>query len=177
MKNADDIRTESIALLVEKLREIGTEADRECRRHREAEKSSAALADFHTFADHREGAALNYALAYRCEQLCEEITGALLFDELDAQDEAAEQAAREAETKSVAGVKSGPEFVEHVDYAEAEAVREIEREMAIEAGDDSEIDQLAAQDAADAERWAEENAANQYDDEHYNTDDDEGGVL
>lgn len=30
-----------------------------------------------------------------------------------------------------------------------------------------------AQDAADAERWAEENAANQYDDEHYNTDDED----
>ena len=97
MKNADDIRTEAIALLVEKLREIGAEADRETKRHREAEKSPASLADFRTFADHREGAALNYALAYRCEQLCEEITGALLFDELDAQDEAAEQAAQGAD--------------------------------------------------------------------------------
>jgi len=96
VKNADDIRTEAIALLVEKLLEIGAEADRETKRHREAEKSPSALADFRTFADHREGAALNYALAYRCEQLCEEITGALLFDELDAQDEAAEQAALNA---------------------------------------------------------------------------------
>jgi len=31
-----------------------------------------------------------------------------------------------------------------------------------------------AQDAADAERWAEENAANQYDDEHYDVDDEDG---
>jgi hypothetical protein len=97
VKNADDIRTDAIALLVEKLREIEAEADRECKRHREAEKSPGALADFHTFADHREAAALNYALAYRCEQLIEEITGALLFDELDAQDAAAEKAAQDAE--------------------------------------------------------------------------------
>lgn len=41
--------------------------------------------------------------------------------------------------------------VEHVDYAEAEAVREIEHEMAIEAGDDSEIDQQVAEDDARAE--------------------------
>lgn len=97
MKNADDIRTDAIALLVEKLREIEAKADQECKRHREAEKSPSALADFHTFSDHREAAAMNYALAYRCEQLAEEITGGLLFDELDAQDEAADQAARDAE--------------------------------------------------------------------------------
>lgn len=97
MKSADDIRTDAIALLVEKLREIEAEADRQCKHHREAEKSPGALADFHTFSDHREDAALNYALAYRCEQLIEEITGALLFDELDAQDAAAEKAAQAAE--------------------------------------------------------------------------------
>jgi 3-phosphoglycerate kinase len=97
VKNADDIRTDAIALLVEKLREIEAKADQECKRHREAEKSLGSLADFYTFCDHREAAALNYALAYRCEQLAEEITGALLFDELDAQDEAADQAARDAE--------------------------------------------------------------------------------
>lgn len=100
MKNADDIRGDAIALLVEKLRDIGNEADHECKRHREAEKSPAALADFDTFRDHREAAALNYALACRCEQLIEEITGASLFDELDAQDAAAEQAAREAESEA-----------------------------------------------------------------------------
>ena len=114
MKNADDIRTDAIALLVEKLREIGAEADRETKRHREAEKSPAALADFRTFADHRETAALNYDLAYRCEQLIEAITVAPLFDELDADNKAAMA-------------------VEHVDYAEAEDVRQIEEEMALEA--------------------------------------------
>jgi hypothetical protein len=97
VKTADDIRTDAIALLVEKLRKIGAEADRQCKQHREAEKSPGALADFHIFSDHREHAALNYALAYRCEQLIEEITGALLFDELDAQDDAAEQTARDAD--------------------------------------------------------------------------------
>lgn len=93
-----DIRSQAIALLVEKLREIGADADRKCKQHREAEKSPGALANFQTFADHREAAALNYALAYRCEQLAEEITGGLLFDELDAQDAAAEEAMREAES-------------------------------------------------------------------------------
>ncbi|QOR55809.1 MAG: hypothetical protein YHS30scaffold324_41 [Catenulispora phage 69_17] len=99
MKTAADIREDAIALLVEKLREIEAEADRQCKKHREAEKSPGALADFHAFRDHREAAALNYALAYRCEQLIEEITGALLFDELDAQDEAANQAAKDAEAQ------------------------------------------------------------------------------
>ena len=117
MKNADDIRTDAIALLVEKLREIEAEADRECKRHREAEKSPGALADYHTFADHREDAALNYALAYRCEQLIEEITGALLFDELDAQDEAAEQAAKDAEAADDA--TSASERFEHDQADEA----------------------------------------------------------
>jgi hypothetical protein len=99
VKNADDIRTDAIALLVEKLREIEADADRECKRHREAEKSPGALSDYHAFADHREHAAMNYALAYRCEQLIEEITGNLLFDELDAQDAAADEAAREVEAE------------------------------------------------------------------------------
>lgn len=38
--------------------------------------------------------------------------------------------------------------VEHVDYAEAEAVREIRREMAVEAGDDSERGRQIAEDDA-----------------------------
>jgi len=41
---------------------------------------------------------------------------------------------------------------EYVDYAEAEDVREIEREMAIEAGDDSELDRQVAEDDARFER-------------------------
>ena len=91
MKNADDIRTEAIALLVEKLREIGAEADQQTKRHTVAMASPAALLAFETYSDHREAAALNYQLAYRCEQLIEQIEAASLFDELDAQDEAAEQ--------------------------------------------------------------------------------------
>jgi len=94
VKSADDIRTDAIALLVEKLREIGAKADRQTKRHTAAMASPAALMAFQTYSDHREDAALNHQLAYRCEQLCEEITGALLFDELDAQDEAAEKAAK-----------------------------------------------------------------------------------
>lgn len=50
---------------------------------------------------------------------------------------------------------------EHVDYAEAEAVREIEREMAIEAGDDSEIDRQVAEDDARNEREYEAHEANE----------------
>jgi hypothetical protein len=153
VKTAADIREDAIALLVEKLREIGAEADQQCKQHREAEKSPGALADFRTFSDHREAAALNYALAYRCEQLAEEITGALLFDELDAQDEAAEEAATEVFV-DVADAERYAQRAEYVDYAEAAAVREIEREMAIEAGDDSEIDRQAAEDDARTERNA-----------------------
>jgi hypothetical protein len=49
---------------------------------------------------------------------------------------------------------------EHVDYAEAAAVREIEREMAIEAGDDSEIDhQVALDDARNEHAWAKYTAS------------------
>lgn len=51
--------------------------------------------------------------------------------------------------------------VEYVDYEEAAAVREIEREMAIEAGDDSELDRQVAEDDARFERavWLAEQAA------------------
>ena len=128
MKNADDIRTDAIALLVEKLREIGAEADRETKRHTAAMASPAALMAFETYSDHREAAALNYALAYRCEQLCEEITGALLFDELDAQDEAAEQAARDAEAADDA--MSASERFEHDQADEAQ----IDADAAMAAG-------------------------------------------
>lgn len=117
MKNADDIRTDAIALLVEKLREIEAEADRKCKQHREAEKSPGALADFDTFRDHREAAALNYALAYRCEQLIEEITACSLFDELDEQDAAADQAAKDAEASDDA--MSATEQFEHDQACEA----------------------------------------------------------
>lgn len=58
MKSADDIRTEAIALLVEKLREIGAEADRETKRHTAAMASPGALMAFQTYSDHREAAAL-----------------------------------------------------------------------------------------------------------------------
>jgi len=94
VKNADDIRTEAIALLVEKLREIGAEADRQTKRHTAAMASPAALLAFETYSDYREAAALNYGLAYRCEQLVEQIEVAGLFDELDTRDEAADQAAK-----------------------------------------------------------------------------------
>jgi hypothetical protein len=97
VKNAADIRTDAIALLVEKLREIEAEADRQTKRHTAAMASPGALLAFETYSDHREAVALNYSLAYRCEQLIEEITGALLFDELDAQDAAADRAERDAE--------------------------------------------------------------------------------
>jgi len=96
VKGPEDIRTKAIALLVEKIHEIEAESDRQTKQHTAAMASPAALMAFQTYSDHREAAALNHQLAYRCEQLCEEITGALLFDELDAQDETAEQAALDA---------------------------------------------------------------------------------
>lgn len=52
----------------------------------------------------------------------------------------------------LAAEETGARAVEHVDYEEAAAVREIEREMAIEAGDDSEIDAQIAEDDARFER-------------------------
>jgi hypothetical protein len=143
VKNTADIRAEAIALLADKLREIGAEADRQTKQHREAEKSPAALADFRVFRDHREAAALNYALAYRCEQLVEEITGALLFDELDAQDEAAEQAAKDAEAADDAMLAS--ERFEH-DQAD-EARIDAERAWLVDQFDAA----LAAGKAMDAE--------------------------
>lgn len=71
--------------------------------------------------------------------------------------------------------------VEHVDYDEAEAVREIEREMAIEAGDDSEIDRQDAEDDARNERRYKAHQANEawldaHPDEFVN-DNDEDGAL
>lgn len=62
--------------------------------------------------------------------------------------------------------------------AEQEADRDAV-ETAMSASERFEHDQADefAQDAADAERWAEENAANQYEDAHYNTDNDEDGEL
>lgn len=51
--------------------------------------------------------------------------------------------------------------VEYVDYAEAEDVRETEREMAVEAGDDSEIDRQVAEDDARSERCYEAHQANE----------------
>ncbi len=124
MKTAADIRTDAIALLVEKLREIEAEADRQCKQHREAEKSPAALADFLAFADHREAAALHYALAYRCEQLIEEITGALLFDDLDAQDAAAEEAA----TEVIVDVADAERYAQRDEYVNGDQLDDTESE-------------------------------------------------
>ena len=67
----------------------------------------------------------------------------------------AEQAAQDAEADAFHAQRRADEAEangECVDYAEAEAVREIEREMAIEAGDDSEIDRQVAEDDARFER-------------------------
>jgi len=117
VKNADDIRTDAIALLVEKLCEIGAEADQQTKRLTVAMASPAALLAFETYSDHREAAALNYGLAYRCEQLIEQIEATSLFDELDAQDEAADQAAKDAEAADDAW--STAEQFEHDQACEA----------------------------------------------------------
>jgi hypothetical protein len=91
-----NIREEAIAVLVEKLRQFKSEAEALYASRARATKEIGSM-DFQTYMDRRDAASLSYAVAYRCEQLIEEITGNLLFDELDAQDAAADQAARDAE--------------------------------------------------------------------------------
>lgn len=100
-----DIRAQAIALLVEKLREIESDANRTYEQCNERLAVRPIAMTFESYNDYLDARNLNYALAYRCEQLAEAITGALLFDQLDADEEAA-------------------------------AVRSIERDMAVEAGDD-----------------------------------------
>lgn len=109
-----DVRPQAIALLVKKLREIEAEADKTHKRHSDRLAVRPIGLTFEEYNYHLDAKNLNYALAYRCEQLIEQIEAHSLFDELDAQDRAASA-------------------VEHVDHAEADAVREIEEEMALEA--------------------------------------------
>lgn len=89
-------RDDAIAYLVEKLREIEATENALYANHARATKNIGSMTH-QAFFDHRENAALHYDVAYRCEQLIEEIAGNLLFDELDAQDAAADQAAKDAE--------------------------------------------------------------------------------
>ena len=76
----------------------------------------------------------------------------------------AEQAARDEKANAFHAQRRADEAEangEYVDYAEAAAVREIEREMAIEAGDDSELDRQVAEDDARNERNYEAHQANE----------------
>jgi hypothetical protein len=92
-----------------------------------------------------------------------------------------DKAEGDAEAKYVAGITTSPRPVEHVDYAEAKDVRQIEREMDRDAGDDSEIDRQVAEDDARNEREYETHQANEawldaHPDEFVN-DEDEDGAL
>lgn len=94
------------------------------------------------------------------EQLHAEAEQALLIDVAVDQDRAwaAYRAgmASAPDTETLAfPVSYGTTEVEHIDYAEAADVREIEREMAIEAGDDSELMRQVAEDDARHERYAD----------------------
>jgi hypothetical protein len=82
-----DIREEAIALLVEIIKAYGAEADhiRQEQIGILASKGPLGSFDIDAAVTTRDVFA---AVAYRCEQLAEEITGALLFDRLDAEDEA-----------------------------------------------------------------------------------------
>lgn len=76
------IRDNAIALLVEKLREIGSQA------HAQYASEARRLANIGSMGsqewlNRRESALTQYALSDRCEQLTEQIEAALLFEELD----------------------------------------------------------------------------------------------
>lgn len=85
-----DIRSQAIALLVEKLREIEAEADQAHKQHSERLAVRPIGLTFESYNDHLDAKNLNYALAYRCEQLIEQIEAALLFEELDRAEKLAE---------------------------------------------------------------------------------------
>lgn len=88
-----DTRANAIALLVERLREIEAEANNTWKRE-DAWFEAAPQRPTHTptqeLLDHIDNRDLNYALAYRCEQLIERIEAALLFEELDNAEKLAE---------------------------------------------------------------------------------------
>jgi hypothetical protein len=85
-----DIRAQAIALLVEKLREIEAEANEAHKKHGERLAIRPIGLTFEDYNDHLDAKNLNYALAYRCEQLVEQIEAALLFEHLDEAEKLAE---------------------------------------------------------------------------------------
>lgn len=110
-----DIRAQAIALLVEKLREIGTEADGAWKREDDwfdtiASRAYPTSGEILAHSDERD---LNYALAYRCEQLVEQIEAALLFEELDRAEKLAEntELPRPGDRVRVAG--DSPHYGDH----------------------------------------------------------------
>ncbi len=128
------IREDAIALLVEKLRELEGIENALYANHARKTKNIGGMS-YQTYQDHLDGAALHYAAAYRYEQLIEEITARSLFDELDAQDAAADQAAKDAEAQDDA--MSASERFEH--------------DQADEAAQDARDDARNAADAAESE--------------------------
>lgn len=78
-----DIRTAAIEQIVETLRELEATATRV---YEEQNAAANSLTYYDSTGAHRVCADENWAVASRCEQLIEEITGGLLFDQLDAED-------------------------------------------------------------------------------------------
>jgi len=182
------IRDSAIALLVEKLREIGSQA------HAQYASEARRLANIgnmgsQEWLNRRENALTQYALSDRCEQLSEAITGALLFDQLDA-DLPAEAFIEAADAERYAQREDYVNADVHVPctcHTDPDACRAFGRGEELDATDDGrELDDVYAEGereaedarlaeeneaeyfgAADAERWAEENAANQYGVEHF----------
>jgi hypothetical protein len=148
-----DIREQAIGRLVEMIQAYGAEAEqiRQEQKRILASKGPLGSFDIDAAVTTRDVFA---AVAYRCEQLIEEITGALLFDRLDAEDEALRVATEHSrnditEAPEVGMLDTGKEWQlaerehgqwltdaprEHFDAAEAADVARINHEMDIDAG-------------------------------------------
>lgn len=105
-------------------------------------------ADFYTSKQYPAMTLIAEDRAYSIALLIDAVNGGLLEDLHD-----------KAQQLVLADAAHADAEVEHVDYAEAAAVREIEREMAVEAGDDSELDRQIAKDDARNERNFEHRAS------------------
>ena len=88
-----DIREAGIAEFLEELAEIEARRDQLCK---ELRAQAQQTDDFDARTQFAEAADLHYAVAYRCEQVRGDVVEALMFDRLDAEDEALRVAAEAA---------------------------------------------------------------------------------
>ena len=128
------------------------------REHQEAKASAEAVSDMYD---------TSAQIAYHDAVIAslDELLGVLHIGEADAAEqdrqiaEQVEDGIDATTTKAAITPTRDLSEVEYYDAEEAAAIREIEREMAIEAGDDSELDAQIAADDARAERHAAEGGA------------------